>query len=979
MTQVTNWFKVFNEFVDNVRINSKEIVDVSGEGAPLVLWESQKRFLKEVATGLNNGIHFFVCLKSRQLGVTTISLLIDIVWLCMHPGMTCALVTENEKNRNKNRAVLKQYIASLQAFLGEGSFYIVKGGDNRDFMKFSNGSRIDFLVAGTKNKGTSWGEGEGYAFVHATEVSAYGSVEGLKSFEEAFSQTNPNRLFIYESTAKGMNHFYDTYQNAKKDPYSKRAFFVGWWASKTNVISRKDPRFLIYSHEPSGEELEKIKLVQQLYDHTITPEQLAWIRWKEDNAGEDGGILDQNQPWTDKDAFIQSGYSFFQMRALNKRIKEIEEAPDGPVEEGGFNYKPYRYELGNHFMDLKLVDMHRELVDGDADPKDIELRIWEEPRPEGRYVIGGDPAYGRNDWKDRSAFSVWRCYADRLVQVAEFASNRMEVEQAAWILAHLCGAYRDCIANIELQGPGRCVMKEWDHVRALLSAEYNAAFVSRMGWEDAFGNARWYLYHRPDSMGTGYAANFECLALDTLLPTPTGWTTMGQVQEGDFLLADTGEPTRVIGVSNVKIGAKCYEIEFDDGTKIVADEDHWWKVARRHWKGGADKLRQTKQLEAGKFYIRPALPLAVPDVQLPVDPYLLGVWLGDGSSDAAVVTAGEQDVEDICANIEGCGQPIRRTQHRNRTIWQIRLNEGNNGSRGNPFLHGLRELGVLKNKHIPAIYLRGSFEQRLALLQGLMDTDGSSGGNGGGQCSFVTTFPALASGFAELVRTLGFKAKFLTWDESPAKGSQCALRYQFWFTAHSDMPVFRLRRKQDKVDRSVRKPNRQCHRIVSVKEVESVPVRCVMVDGPTKMYLAGEGMIPTHNTSWRNQQEIMHQLKNGFMSSALEIRSIPLLLEMSNVVQDGPHIGAPETSNENGKDDRVFGAALANRAWIDWRRIEMISLGLTYERVHAEEAGSATATSRSLNGLVYRFFRTMEERAAMAEEPPSWRRDKGLE
>ena len=966
VAKASRWMGALEAFVKDLRISSKEEVSEDPRGTPLVLWRSQQRFIENVGAGLDAGIRKFYNLKSRQLGITTISLAVDVLWLAVHPNMIGALVTDTDGNKAANRALIRKYINSFpEGYFGD-EFQIVK--DNRDAFEFSNGSVLRFLVAGTKKKSIAWAEGTGYAFAHLTEVSKYGDPEALASFEESLAQQNPNRLFIYESTANGFNHWRDKYLEARADIFTSRAWFTGWWAGDTNIIPRNDPRFEVYGrYSPSGEERELVGSVALLYGHKITPEQLAWIRWKEATASsKETDILQQNQPWTEDQAFVQSGYSFFQTRVLGQDIKKI---LDGGEDYG---YLSYAYELGNDFFDVKLRP-----IEDEAESDQIELKVWEEPIDDALYAIGCDPAYGRNDHKDRHAIEVWRCFADKMVQVAEYATASVETKHCAWVLAHLAGVYKNCIVNVEIGGPGRMIMQEWEHLRQIMTAEVYAPRVKALEWEDVLSNARWYLYHRPDSPGAGYAANFECLALDTPLPSPTGWTTMGEVKEGDYLLSDTGEPTRVIGASDIKLNARCYEITFDDDTRIIADENHWWKVARRHWIGGADKLRQTKQLEAGKFYIRQTAPLRLPERDdLPVDPYLLGAWLGDGSSDAAVVTSGDLDVEEMCANIEACGQPTRRTWA--RTAWQIRLNEGNNGSRGNPLLHKLRSLGVLKNKHIPTAYLRGSFEQRLALLQGLMDTDGGAGGNGGKQCNFVTTNPAIAAGFSELVRSLGFKAKYLTWDESPAKGVQCALRYQFWFTGQPDMPVFRLRRKQDKIDQSPCKSNRQCHRIVSVREVDSVPVRCVMVDSPTKMYLAGDGMIPTHNTTWRTKAEIMHQFRGAYVTNQLEIRSVSLLNEMRIVVQDGNEIGAPESRAENSKDDRVFGTALAVRAWINWRQPELLAQGLTYERVMQDERGETTPVQRNMNDMVFRFFKTAQEKAEAQPSKPKWMTDRGL-
>ena len=148
----------------------------------------------------------------------------------------------------------------------------------------------------------------------------------------------------------------------------------------------------------------------------------------------------------------------------------------------------------------------------------IELRVWEEPQPAGRYVVGFDVAYGRNDHKDGNVITVWRCFADRMVQVAEYATYGADVRYASWVFFHLCAAYGDIMGNIEIAGPGRLVMAEFEHLRELLGAEHNQAKVKAREWEDANSQARWYLYHKPDSLGAGYVYNFE-----------TNWSTKPQL------------------------------------------------------------------------------------------------------------------------------------------------------------------------------------------------------------------------------------------------------------------------------------------------------------------------------------------------------------------------------------------------------------------------------------------------------------------
>lgn len=498
----TNWIGAFDSFISDIRISSKESNTIDPRGSPLVLWESQRRFLRELGEGLNKGIHKFNFLKSRQLGVTTISLaLVDVFWLAMHPNTIACLVTDTEKNSNANRLLIEHYVRSFPEGYFGNDFRIVKA--NRKQIIFSNGSRIDLLVAGVKKKSTAWGEGVGYSVAHLTEVASYADVDGLKSLEEGFAQENPSRLFVYESTAKGMNHW-RTRWLAGAESLTERSVFIGWWSGDTNRLLKKDPRFSRYGTVPiSRDEAVLMRKVAQEYGHAVTTEQLAWIRWKESDAGSEQDLLVQNQPWTAEQAFVQTGYSFFQARVIGQDKQRIMD--DAASGDPFIIFKGYRYIVDGDFFEFTMEECDPETTD----IKDVELKVWEEPVPEGEYVIGFDPAYGRNDHKDHHCIEVFRCYADKIVQVAEYTTADVETKHAAWVLFHLCAAYGNTMANVELGGPGRLVMAEFDHLRQLLKAEMNADKTRDRDWEDAASQARWYLYHKVDSPGAGYMANFE--------------------------------------------------------------------------------------------------------------------------------------------------------------------------------------------------------------------------------------------------------------------------------------------------------------------------------------------------------------------------------------------------------------------------------------------------------------------------------------
>jgi hypothetical protein len=351
----------------------------------------------------------------------------------------------------------------------------------------------------------------------------------------------------------------------------------------------------------------------------------------------------------------------------------------------------------------------------------------------------------------------------------------------------------------------------------------------------------------PQRMKNYWAA----LALDTKLPTPSGWTTMREVRVGDELFSETGVRCKVTGVSPIYINHDCFRIDFDDGSHIVADSTHRWQVeslGKRYSDGyrWETKIVTTEELSKEDHRIYSAKPLELDAVDLPIHPYLLGAWLGDGDTSAAVLTQGNDDIEDFRAKLESCGLSLGP-------------NMPCSGGSANRFtVYGVRKefirLGLFGSKHIPGQYLRASRKQRELLLQGLMDTDGSIQEKNN-QCSFTTTVPALAGGFAELLRSLGIKAQFVR-RQREAKlfphGEVCESSpcWQFSFTCGDGDDVFMLDRKSSiqRRARNIHPRRTKAHRIVSITPIDSVPVKCVEVDSPSHLYLAGESMIPTHNT-----------------------------------------------------------------------------------------------------------------------------------
>lgn len=238
---------------------------------------------------------------------------------------------------------------------------------------------------------------------------------------------------------------------------------------------------------------------------------------------------------------------------------------------------------------------------------------------------------------------------------------------------------------------------------------------------------------------------------------------------------------------------------------------------------------------SARYGIRAIEAVDGPDAVLPVPAYTLGAWLGDGTSREGGFTNPEPEIIDW---IRADGYQV--TDCTRDITWYIR-----------GLMTDLRDLDVLENKHIPARYLRGSRAQRLALLQGLMDTDGTASTQG--QCELTLTNKRLAFDALELVRSFGIRASIAESDAAitepdPANPGASirrvvGTRYRLQFTTTE--PVFRLARKAARLPEKVLE---NWAFIEGVRKVETAPVRCLTVEHATGMF-AQDDFVLSHN-SW---------------------------------------------------------------------------------------------------------------------------------
>ena len=345
--------------------------------------------------------------------------------------------------------------------------------------------------------------------------------------------------------------------------------------------------------------------------------------------------------------------------------------------------------------------------------------------------------------------------------------------------------------------------------------------------------------------------DWKGLPLDTPILTSTGWLTMRDLKVGDKVFDKDGNLCNVIVKSEVHHNP-CYKITFGTNFQITADCDHRWLVyfkthPNTKYRGKPREVIMTTkeiynlmksltptQLKNG--YNTPkieiAKPLQLEEKELPLDPYILGLWLGDGDS--------------------SCG---KITQELNAKSWEYIKQHGFELSHNYEKREGvkaetrvvyglitiLRKIGVLNNKHIPDTYMTASFNQRLNLLRGLMDSDGYYDYTHKQYC-MRTHYKWQAQGVIALASSLGVKVTFNIFDIT--NGYKPATAYDIKFMT-SAFNAFMCRNQ----DIELKNNSRNYWNIQKVEPVEMVPTQCIAVDSPSHTYLCTEHLLITHNTN----------------------------------------------------------------------------------------------------------------------------------
>lgn len=378
-----------------------------------------------------------------------------------------------------------------------------------------------------------------------------------------------------------------------------------------------------------------------------------------------------------------------------------------------------------------------------------------------------------------------------------------------------------------------------------------------------FAKGRIVEVYGPESVG-------KAQPLSSKILTPSGWKTMGDMVIGSIVSTPDGGSSTVVGVfpQGVK---KVYEITFDDKSTVRCCKDHLWTVETRDSKKNLSQVMSLKDImKTGlktshgtrKYRVPKVEPIVFEDQgELPLDPWLLGALLGDGSFISSTVKYTTSDkfmVEKLEKVLTPLNMKVKKVKG---SDYDYSLSKNKNGRSQTELTLRLTKLGLMGKysyeKVIPGIYLLATVEERVQLLQGLLDSDGTVGSKGGMSCTYTSTSMPMAKQVVDLCRSLGVRAivspRTTQYTNSAGKkvDGRESYRVSMLFN-ESEIVPFSLPRHVKRFIKNKQETSRNCNYsrryIESIKLVDEQECQCIMIGHPESLYIT-DNYIPTHNTT----------------------------------------------------------------------------------------------------------------------------------
>ena len=416
--------------------------------------------------------------------------------------------------------------------------------------------------------------------------------------------------------------------------------------------------------------------------------------------------------------------------------------------------------------------------------------------------------------------------------------------------------------------------KPFDNEEEVLSDDYRITIPTGIGkidetLEGGLGKGELGAIVGPSSFG-------KAQPLDARILTPNGYKLMGEIKIGDNVIGRDGHAHKVIGVFPQGV-RPIYKVTFSNGTSCECDIEHLWDVNSYYQRSGKKYIRGKSKNANDKYYspdksfktltlreiiekgfvrrnnrynfrVPVVKPIEFESQYVSFDPYMVGYYIGDGCFSRCNITVGVDDYDNAHQNLTlNNKEYFSERYYAKRNIWTFNIN----GNLKKRLLEKFDPKIKSHDKVIPNEYIFNTIENRVSLLQGIMDSDGSSN-RSNGSCEFCSKSKKLAEQVQFIVRSLG---GFASITESDSKyfskklnrHINCGKRYRVTISlCDNSLSLFRLNRKQERVRYRTR--NSECLYMTGAEYIGDKEAKCIMVDSEEHLYVT-EDFIVTHNTS----------------------------------------------------------------------------------------------------------------------------------